>query len=180
MSAFAYINFPYNIVRSDRKTLAIEVKEDGNVVVRAPRRLAKHHIDTFLYEHRDWVRTKREQAAQRLASPYRSPLTEGEIDALYERARQELPKRVAFWAEQMGVIPRGITVTSAQKRFGSCSASDRLCFSYRLMRYPDDVIDYVIVHELAHILHHDHSRAFYACVAQYIPDYKEREKILKM
>ena len=79
----------------------------------------------------------------------------------------------------MGVCPTGITVTGAQKRFGSCSAKDRLCFSYHLMRYPEPAIDYVVVHELAHIFHKNHSKSFYAYVEKYMPDYKECEKLLK-
>lgn len=174
------ISFSYTLIRSDRKTLSMEIRENGEIVVRAPRRLSKSHVDRFVSEHKVWILAKQKRAAERAASPYRSPLTEDEIKALYEKARADLPARVAHWAEKMGVTPAAITVTAAQKRFGSCSSKDRLCFSYRLMRYPDAVIDYVVVHELAHILHRDHSPAFYACVAHYLPDYKEREKVLKM
>ena len=61
----------------------------------------------------------------------------------------------------------------------SCSGKNRLCFSWRLMDYPEEAIDYVVVHELAHIRHHNHSRDFYALVASILPDYKERQALLR-
>ena len=79
----------------------------------------------------------------------------------------------------MGLVPAGIKITSARTRFGSCSGKNSICFSWRLMLYPPEAIDYVIVHELAHIRHHDHSPAFYALIEQYLPDWKVRMKLLK-
>ena len=79
----------------------------------------------------------------------------------------------------MGVQPTGVKITAARTRFGSCSTKNSLCFSLRLMRYPDECVDYVVVHELAHIRHKNHSRAFYQEVARYLPDYAAREAKLR-
>ena len=79
----------------------------------------------------------------------------------------------------MGLTPAGVRITGAQKRFGSCSGQNRLCFSWRLMLYPPEAIDYVVVHELAHIHHHNHGPAFYALVEQYMPDYRQRQALLR-
>ena len=79
----------------------------------------------------------------------------------------------------MELKPAGIKITSAQKRFGSCSGKNSICYSWRLMLYPPEAIDYVVVHELAHIVHKNHSAKFYALVAKYLPDYKERENLLR-
>ena len=79
----------------------------------------------------------------------------------------------------MGVSYGTVKITSAQKRFGSCSAKNNICFSYILMQYPIEAIEYVVVHELAHTVHHDHSKAFYALIEKYMPDYKQREKLLR-
>lgn len=79
----------------------------------------------------------------------------------------------------MNLYPTALKITSAKTRFGSCSGKDSICFSYLLMRYPDEAIDYVVVHELAHIKHKNHSKAFYTLIEKYLPDYKEREKLLK-
>ena len=99
---------------------------------------------------------------------------------LKARAKAELPPKIAAYAAILGVRPTGFKVTSAKKRFGSCSGKNSLCFSWRLMQYPEEAIDYVVVHELCHILHHDHSRAFYAAVSSVMPDYKARQKRLKV
>ena len=79
----------------------------------------------------------------------------------------------------MGVEYGSVKITSAQKRFGSCSGKNNICYSYILMQYPIEAIEYVVVHELAHTVHHDHSRDFYNLIAEYMPDYKQREKLLK-
>ena len=79
----------------------------------------------------------------------------------------------------MQLTPSAVKINSAKTRFGSCSAKNSLNFSCRVMIYPPEIIDYVIVHELAHIKHHNHSRAFYALIAEFSPDYKERILFLK-
>ena len=90
-----------------------------------------------------------------------------------------LPERVNYYSKIMGVEPTGIKITSAQKRFGSCSTKNSICFSYILMLYPQEAIDYVVVHELAHIRFHNHSKDFYGFIESVLPDYRNREKLLK-
>ena len=79
----------------------------------------------------------------------------------------------------MGLTPTQIRITSARRRFGSCSSEGHICYSWRLMQYAPEAIDYVIVHELAHLKHMNHSPAFYALVAKYLPDHKARRALLK-
>ena len=95
------------------------------------------------------------------------------------RARDYLPGRVEQYAGLMGLRPAGISITGARKRFGSCSAKNRICFSWRLMQYPEAAIDYVVVHELAHIRHKNHGPDFYAFVEEILPDWRERRALLK-
>ena len=96
-----------------------------------------------------------------------------------KKAKAILPLKIDQYAERMGVQPAGLTVTSAKTRFGSCSGKNRLSFSWRLMAYPEAAIDYVVVHELAHIRYKDHSRAFYGFIESILPDYKDRIRLLK-
>ena len=107
------------------------------------------------------------------------PPTQTDIAALKARAKEVLPPKVAYWAGVMGVRPTGVKITTAQKRYGSCSGKNSLCFSCFLMRQPEAAIDLVVVHELCHIREKNHGPAFYALLAQYLPDYKERKKLLK-
>ena len=78
----------------------------------------------------------------------------------------------------MGVTPTGFKVTTARKRYGSCSGRNSLCFSCFLMEYPEEAIDLVVVHELCHIQEKNHGPAFYALLARSLPDHKERKKLL--
>ena len=105
---------------------------------------------------------------------------EAEIRRLRADAQALLPKRVAWYARKMGVSPAAVTITGAKTRFGSCSAQGRISFSWRLMDYPPEAIDYVVVHELAHLVHHNHSPAFYALVESVLPDYRARAALLKV
>lgn len=127
--------------------------------------------------HSDWI-DRHLAAAQARAEQHPEP-TEAEREALIARARDVLPERVRHYAAIMGLSPAGITVTGAKTRFGSCSGKNRICFSWRLMQYPPEAVDYVVVHELAHIVHKNHGREFYALVASVLPDYKARQKLLR-
>ena len=168
---------PDRVIRSGRKTLALQISPQGELIVRAPRRCPQARIDEMIASHQGWIaRHKAMQQNRRAAHP--EP-TEEERRALLQRAKEELPRRVAHFAEIMGLCPAGVTITGARTRFGSCSAKNRLCFSWRLMAYPAEAVDYVVVHELAHLVHKNHGPDFYALVARYLPDYKERQRLLK-
>lgn len=168
---------PYELVRSRRRTLALEVTRDGRVVVRAPMRLAQKRIDEFVSQHVGWIEDH--QAIQQKRRENHPEPTVEEQERLIRLAKEILPGKVERYSQIMGLYPTGITITGARKRFGSCSGKNRICFSWRLMQYPEAAVDYVVVHELAHIRHKDHSKAFYDCVAEVMPDWKERRRLLK-
>lgn len=168
----------YELIRSRRKTLALEITKDCLVLVRAPLRLSQARIDAFVERHAAWIAKHLEQQRQRAASAPPPP-TSGEIEALKAKARTILPERVAYWSRQMGVSPTGLKITTARKRYGSCSGKNSLCFSCFLMEYPEAAIDLVVVHELCHIREKNHGPKFYALLEQYLPDYREQKKLLK-
>ena len=168
----------YEVRRSARrKTIALAVKADGSVVVHAPVRLAEREIERFVASHSAWLARAIERRAAYNAS-HPEPTAQQRAE-LMERARAILPGRVAFYAAQMGLRPTALRITSAKTRFGSCSGKNALSFSWRLMQYPMEAVDYVVVHELAHIREHNHSSAFYAIVERYLPDWRERAALLK-
>ena len=169
---------PFRVIRSDRRSLSLEITRDLEVLVRVPRQTSKARIEAFVEKNRAWLETHMAEARERAERRPPEP-TEAEREALVKKALELLPRRVAHYSRVMGLTPTGITVTGAEKRFGSCSGKNRLCFSWRLMLYPPEAIDYVVVHELAHIRHKDHSKAFYALVASVLPDYRHRENILQ-
>lgn len=166
----------YKLVRTGRKTLAAEITREGDVVVRAPYGLSLERIEQFLNSKREAIDRAVERAKAR---PQKPSLDEAEIERLYRKANDILPHKVEYYAKLMGVNPKSVRVTAAKTRFGSCSSRGTLCFSFRLMQYPEEAIDYVVVHELAHLVELNHSKRFWAVVERYIPDFKRRRAMLK-
>ncbi|MGI6181140.1 MAG: M48 family metallopeptidase [Agathobaculum sp.] len=167
----------YEVRRSRRRTLSLEVTREGCVVVRAPLRVSQAEIERFVAKHAAWLtRAQDRQRAWREAHP--EPDAERQA-VLKQAAQRVLPERTAYFAQLMCLRPAGVRITSARTRFGSCSTTNRLCFSWRLMDYPAEAVDYVVVHELAHIVHKNHGPEFWALVAQYLPDYRARRAMLR-
>lgn len=166
----------FRIIRSDRRTLALQVK-DGEVLVRAPRRVTEAQIQAFVAAHESWIASTLEKQ-QRRAALHPEP-TQAERAAYIQKAKAILPERVAHYSRIMGLSPTSIRITSAKTRFGSCGSNGHICFSWRLMQYPPEAIDYVVVHELAHLKHLNHSPAFHALVASVLPDHRQRRALLR-
>ena len=166
----------YTIIYSSRKTVALSVK-DGEVIVRAPRGFSKKRIAEFVEGHSEWIE-KKLAAQMRVISKLES-LSPADIKRMKREAKEYFVPRAEQYAVLMGVKYRKIRITSAKRRFGSCNSNGVICFSYRLMLYPEAARDYVVVHELAHLVHMNHSPSFYALIARYMPDYKERKHLLK-
>jgi len=169
------MDFEYEIIRSDRKTLAIQVDSSGNVIVRSPKNVSQKRIVKFLEDKSEWI--EKTIISQKEKSANIRHFTDAEIKNMRKRAKEVLPVKVAYFAEIMGVKPKSIKINSAKKRYGSCSSVNNLNFSLYLMDKDERFIDYVVVHELAHIKHHNHSRQFYDFVYEFMPDYKERSKL---
>lgn len=166
----------YEIIRTDRKTVAISIK-DGRVILRAPKRLKDKDAEKIIREHEKWISEK--LIEQRKRKEKKVELTEAQIIDLKREARAYFESKIASFSKIMNLKYGRITITSANTRFGSCSSKGNISFSYRLMLYPETAREYVIVHELAHLIEMNHSKRFYAIVERYMPDYKERRKQLK-
>lgn len=170
---------PYELIRSRRKTMALEITGDCRVLVRAPMGISKTRIDSFVSGHTAWIKKHLEIQRQRIARRPPAP-TEAEIETLKARARESLPPKVAEWSEKMGLRPTGVRITAARKRYGSCSGKNGLCFSCFLMNCPEPAVELVVVHELCHIREKNHGPRFYALLEHYLPDWRERKRLLFM
>ena len=173
------MKYPIEIVRSDRTTTAIQITKDLIVRIRAPKSVSDAELYAIAEKHADWIEKHMQIQKQRNEARTSYELSEEDAKALKALARKVIPPKVEYYAKLMGVKPKSVKITSAHSRFGSCSGQNGLCFSYILMRYPEAAVDYVVVHELAHIKHHNHGRSFYALIGKYMPDYKQREKMLR-
>ena len=207
------------IIRTKRKTLALIVKPDGSLIVRAPLRASEKRIQEFVEKNRQWIEKNQANAlaAPARASRYYLPgemflylgaaypleMVEGQRQPLWldstfklaashqseaalaferwyrEQARQVLSARVELFARQYGFRYKGIRITSARTRWGSCSASGSLSFSWRLIQAPQNVVDYVVVHELVHTVIHNHSKRFWHRVGVILPEYREHRQWLR-
>ena len=166
----------YEVIYSKRRTISLGFKDDGTLLLRAPTGTKKERIEKIIKKHSDWIDKHRDRVIER-AKAYE--LSEAEIKALKKSAKEILIPKTAHYAALLNISYGGITITSAKTRFGSCSSLGNISYSYRLMLYPQEVQDYVIVHELCHRFHMDHSPAFYKKLESILPDYKIRRKMLK-
>ena len=171
----------YKLVRSSRKTLAVEIKGDGQVIVRAPYRVSKREIDRFVLDKSDWIEKHLNIMAERAAErPKNQLLSAQDIRELADAAVKDLPERVRRYAPLVGVSYGRITIRNQKTRWGSCSSKGNLNFNCLLMLAPPEVRDYVVVHELCHRLEMNHSARFWALVEKILPDYREQVKWLKV
>ena len=166
----------YEIIRSKRRTVSLQVKLDGRIVVRAPLHTSEKAINDFVIKHADWIKKKQDLVK---AVQDTEDFDENEVKALKARLKEIIAPILEHYSEKMGVSYDKFSINSAKSRFGSCSSKKTLNFSYRLMLYPYEAIEYVCVHELAHLREMNHSKRFWAIVEAYLPDYKARKKLLK-
>ena len=163
----------YEIIRSRRQTVVIHVNNDRSVQVRCPLDYTDEDVARIVWMKEPWI-------LSRLASlPPLNPMTNEELDALTRQAKAWFPQRVAFWAEKLGLTYGRIAIRHQRSCWGSCSTLRNLNFNCLLMLVPEETADYVIVHELCHLVHLNHSKAFWALVESAIPDYAIHRRWLK-
>ena len=172
------------VVRSRRKTLALEVKAPTRVIVRAPMRTSQKAICEFVESHRAWIaaalaRVQAHQEARAQAVQQEGLLTEEDLAALAREARTIIPARVEYFAARMGVSYGRITLRCQKTRWGSCSTAGNLNFNVLLMLAPPEVLNYVVIHELCHRLEMNHSARFWDLVTYCDPDQRLHRAWLK-
>ena len=165
----------YQIIRSDRKMIAIQILPDGKVLVRAPKRMRMDDIRRFVDSKAEWI----EKHLSNRTSQMQQKFTEEEMKALREKARILLTERVQHFAPLIGVTYNQIFIRAQHTRWGSCSSKGNLNFNCLLALVPMEVLDYVVVHELCHRKELNHSDRFWNEIAKILPDYKVRKKWLK-
>ena len=212
------------LVRTKRETVALQINDRAEIVVRAPRWVSLDFINSFVIKHTDWIEKRKKEIGKKqartkkfvdgdeflfLGKKYilsrihpvqgrtldKSKILITEEGVLYlsesindpksvlekwykKQAKDVIVKRVDELAQKHGFLYNRIRITSARTRWGSCSSKKNLNFSWRLIMVPQEVIDYVVVHELTHLKHMDHSSAFWRAVEALCPNYKQCRKRL--
>ena len=168
------------VIRSKRKSIAVQIKPDGAIVVRAPKWMKERDIEAFLQEKSEWIEKHRAVMLERQARMEQvEPYTESELRALKKQARAVITQKVRYYAPLVGVDYGRIAIRCQRSRWGSCSSKGNLNFNCLLVLLPDDVIDSVVVHELCHRKQMNHSAAFYKEVERVFPEYKKCNRWLK-
>lgn len=164
----------YRVIRSARKTIALQITPAGELIVRCPRRMRQEDIQKFVDAKKSWI-------TKHLPSkPQTQPrFSDEELRKLSDRAREAIPPRVAHFAPLVGVSYGRITIRSQRTRWGSCSGKGNLNFNCLLTLAPPEVLDYVVVHELCHRKEMNHSPRFWAEVEKVLPDYRIHKQWLK-
>ena len=166
------------IIRSDRKTLSVQIK-NGELIARAPLRMKEKDIYAFIDSKKTWIEkhlASSEEAKKALGEI--QPFTKEELKELVVKAKLIIPKRVEHYAPLIGVTYNRITIRSQRTRWGSCSSKGNLNFNCLLVLFPPEVIDSIVVHELCHRKHMNHSPQFYAEIDKVFPEYKKWHKWL--
>ena len=167
-------NMDYTLIRTSRKTISIQLSPDGEVVVRAPYRMPKREIDRFVESKRGWV-----VKHLRNVEPEVPRMTQAEFEELVRQALEVIPRVAARFAPVVGVTYGHITIRNQRTRWGSCSSQGNLNFNCLLLRAPQEVLEYVVVHELCHRKEMNHSPKFWAEVERVLPNYRESKRWLK-
>ncbi len=212
------------LVRTKRKTLALIIRPDGTLEVRAPLRLPQKDILEWVAGKREWIEKHRQEVLKEQAERAKlanRPLQSGDLiyilgqsyplriiktqdsvlrlettrlimsSDLLPHAQAVLQKfltnhlsltltlRLPHFTDLIGKEPMKVRLSKARTRWGSCSSHGNIAFNWRLAMAPLEIVDYIIVHELVHLKHPNHSRAFWAEVARILPDYKARKQWLK-
>ena len=154
------------VIKSRRRTIGIEVHADGKVIVRTPLRMSSAAINRFIEEHDNRHGT---------GAPGIECLSNQELDNI----KDTFEKRVQYYCDIMNVSVGRITIRNQKTRWGSCSSKGNVNFNYQLYYMPQELMDYVIVHELSHRRHMNHSAEFWAEVEKYCPEYRTYRKQLK-
>lgn len=170
----------FTLIRSKRKTVSIEITEDATVIVRAPGRMPISQIRSFVDRNADWIKEHTSKIKDRndRIEKY-GYISRNELDGLTCLALATIPGKVGFYAKVLGVTYGNVYIRKQKTLWGSCNSKGDLSFNCLLMKAPEHVRNYVIVHELCHRMEMNHSKAFWGHVSSVIPDYEECRRWLR-
>ncbi|MDD3430898.1 MAG: SprT family zinc-dependent metalloprotease [Bacteroidales bacterium] len=211
----------YTLIRSRRKTLALQLKTDGSLLVRCPLKMSLHEVEGFIQAKQSWILSKqqmlRENTQKReafrlqagmglryLGKTYPLRISENPQSGFDARGfflgnklpEEKMQARVVKIYKQLATVcitakvehysrlyklqPKAIRIGSAKTRWGSCNSKNQLCFSWRLIMADELCVDYVVLHELAHTLEHNHSKHFWTKLGRMMPDYPQARQQLRL
>ncbi|MFC1656229.1 M48 family metallopeptidase [Patescibacteria group bacterium] len=169
------------LIKSNRRTLSLTIEQDGTVTIRAPKRISQAHIDNFLKEKKKWIikHIEKVKERQKQSEDFSQKIDGTKIPQYKKRARQIITERADHFSEKHNLPYKSIRLSSAKTRWGSCGPTNNLNFNWIIMFAPPEVVDYLVVHELAHTKHRHHQKSFWKLVEEIDPGYKKNRKWLR-
>lgn len=170
----------YKIKKSFRRSISMTISDDGTVLVKAPHFVSEKEVQDFIVSKKSWVTKHIEKT---LATNEKvnelGILTKDEIKKIKKEAKKIIPERVKYYASLSGITYGTISIRLQKTCWGSCTAKGNLNFNCLIVLMPREVLDSIVVHELCHRRHMDHSKEFYAEIDKIFPEYKKWNKWLK-
>ena len=162
-------NIEYQIKYSKIKNIYIQIK-NGQAIIKAPKRVSKKEIEKLIEQKAEWIKKGLEKEKQKQSK-----------QALYtkEEFKQIVTSNAKKLINETGLIPNKITIKQIKYAWGSCSSKKNITINLELIKYSQKAIRYVILHELCHIKHMNHSKEFWKLVEKYMPEYKKIQKEFK-
>lgn len=164
----------YKVTYSNRRSIGIYVHQDSSVEVRVPKRTSLRVIRELVDKKKKWIEKSKEKMSKNPVHEF----SDEEIQRLINKGDNILIDKIDYYSKIMRVNPSSVKIGKAKSYWGCCTSKNNIIFSYRLFNLEEEMINYVIVHELAHIKEHNHSSAFWKEVESVIPDYKHVRKKL--
>lgn len=170
------IKSDHTVIRSRRRSIAIVVKDDGAVEIRCPSYVSNIQIEDILHSRADWIEKQQKKIANKIDLPDIEKMSDDER----EYYRQSLQSKIeAFMSSYDGPRPSGFTIRKQKTRWGSCSNRGNINLNIKAVFLPDDLFEYLIEHELAHLVEMNHGYQFWAYLESRLPDARARQKRLK-
>ncbi len=189
------------LIRSKRRTISLIINREGALVVRAPIKTSLEYINKIIEKKDAWIKKQQNKIKTRLEQNKQNKFIEKDgilflgkriIPTGLNLENKELVKiwykkntlifmkeKLDFFTKKFGLKYNKIKITSASKRWGSCSGKGNINFSWKLIMAPQEIVEYVIIHEIAHLRHKNHSQKFWKFVEEMMPDYKKHDNWLK-
>ena len=161
----------YTLIKARIKNMYIHIKE-GEVIVKAPHRLKEKYIHDFVNKKAKWIYEKLKESK---AKPkIQEKIEQADIERLSKRVEESIKK----YSIKLGVAPKKVRIKNIKYAWGSCSSNKNITINMNLAKKNEKVIEYVVLHEMCHLVYMNHSKDFWELVEKYMPKYKEYKKML--
>ncbi len=164
---------PYTLQRSRIKNLYIYIK-NGEVIVKAPLRLSNKYIEEFLSKKSKWIYENLEKSKDRAKKKKEEKITQEDVERLQKIVKENIYK----YSKILGKSPKKVRIRDLKYAWGSCSSNQNISINLKLATKDERAIEYVVLHEMCHLIHMNHSKSFWNLVEKNMPKYKEYKKLL--